>query len=166
VITLLPKKTKDKLFLKNWRPISLLNTDYKILAKLLANRMKEVLPSIIDNDQTGYLKNRYIRQNIRLLEDISFFTEQTDKTGIILSIDFEKAFDSLNWNFLICTLKAANFGDNFINLIKMMYKNIESCVLNNGSTGRYFKLERGVRQGCPLSAYLFITAIETLACKI
>ncbi len=166
VITLLPKKNKDRLFLKYWRPISLLNTDYKIIAKLLANRMKEVLSSIISEDQSGYLKGRYIGQNIRLLQDISFFTELKQLPCTLLAIDFKKAFDSLNWNFLLKTLKHVNFGPNIISYVKLMYNNIESAVLNNGSTGNYFKLERGMRQGCPLSAYLFILAIEVLANKI
>ncbi len=82
----------------------------------------------------------------------------------MLSIDFEKAFDSLNWNFLFKTLEHANFGNTFI--VKTMYNNIESTVLNNGNTGSYFNLQRGVRQGCRVSAYLFITALETLANKI
>jgi exonuclease III len=166
IITLIPKKNKNRLLLKNWRPISLLNTDYKILAKFLAIRLQEVLPTIINNDQTGYLKGRYIGQNIRILQDVSFFTKNEKLPGILLSIDFEKAFDSLNWNFLYKTLFHLNFGHNFVNYVKTMYNNIESSVLNNGTTGTYFKPQRGVRQGCPLSAYLFITALETLACKI
>jgi exonuclease III len=166
IITLIPKKNKDRLFLKNWRPISLLNTDYKIIAKCLASRLKKVLPDIIDHDQTGYLKGRYIGQNIRLLEDLSFFADNKKLPGIILCIDFEKAFDSINWNFMQGCLNKFGFGTNFINYVKTMYTNIESCVLNNGSSGKYFKLERGVRQGCPLSAYLFILTIETLAINI
>ena len=154
------------MYLKNWRPLSLLNTDYKILTKLLANRLKYVLPSIINEDQSGYLEGCFIGQNIRLLEDISFFTKAENKPGIILSIDFEKAFDSVNWNFLINTLKFLNFGQNIISYIKTVYNNIESTVINNGNTSKYFKLERGVRQGCPLSAYLFILIIEILANKI
>ncbi len=75
-ITLLPKKNKNRLQLKNWRPISLLNPDYKIIAKLLATRLNEVLLSIINEDQSGYMKGRYIEQIIRILEDISFFTKQ------------------------------------------------------------------------------------------
>ncbi len=86
---MLPKKDKSCHLLKNWRPISLLNTDYKIIAKLLANRLKTVLPRLINNDQTGYLKNRYIGENIRLLQDISFFTEQTNTNAFFLTIDFE-----------------------------------------------------------------------------
>ncbi len=77
-----------------------------------------------------------------------------------MSVDFEKAFDSLNWIFLFKVLKHVNFGDKIIDHIKMLYNNIESTVINNGDTGKYSKLERGVRQGCPLSAYLFILAIE------
>ena len=166
IITLLPKKHKNRLLLKNWRPISLLNTDYKIIAKMLAIRLQEVLPSIINDDQSGYLKGRYIGQNIRILEDVSFFTQSNNLPGILLSIDFEKAFDSINWNFLFNTLQHVNFGNIFINYIKTMYNDIQSTILNNGSTGSYFKLQRGVRQGCPLSAFLFILCLETLANKI
>ena len=166
LINLIPKKKKNRLILKNWRPISLLNTDYKLLAKILASRLQEVLPYIINQDQTGYLKNRFIGQNIRLLEDITFFTKNEKLPGIIFSIDFEKAFDSVNWDFLFKTLKMFNFGGKFISFIKTMYYNIESAVLNNGNSNKLFKLERGVRQGCPLSAYLFITIVEILAIHI
>ncbi len=79
-----------------------------------------------------------------------------------MSIDFEKAFDSLNWNFLFKALKHVNCGDKIIGYIKMVYNDIESTVINNANTGKYFKLERG----CPLLAYLFILAIDILANKI
>ncbi len=139
------KNAKSRHFLKNWRPISLLNTDYKIIAKLIENRLKIVLPVLINNDQTGYLKNRYIGENIRLLQAISFLTEHTKTSAILLSIDFEKAFDSLNWNFSFKVLKHVNFGDKIIGYIQMMYNNIDFIVLNNGNTGGFFNLERGVR---------------------
>ncbi len=74
--------------------------------------------------------------------------------------------DSLNWNFLFKTLELVNFGNTFIGYVKTMYNNIHSTILNNGKTSKYFKLHRGIRQGCPLSAYLFITALKTLASKI
>ena len=166
IITLLPKKSKNRIFLKNWRPISLLNTDYKLISKILASRLQQVLPDIINVDQSGYLKNRYIGENIRLLQDVCFFTEKNNLPGLIFCIDFEKAFDTLNWNFLFKSLETFNFGNKFIEYIKTLYNNIESTIINNGKTCEFFKLERGVRQGCPLSAYLFIIAIEILAIHI
>ncbi len=105
----------------------------------------------------------YIGQNIRMLEDVSFFTNEKQLTGILLSIDSEKAFDSLNWNFLYETLAHLNFGDNFIDYVKVIYNNIESTILNNGNTGIYFKLQRGVRQE---STFLVITTLEILASKL
>ena len=111
---MIPKKSKNRLLLKNWRPISLLNSDYKIIAKILAKRMQTVLPSIIHYDQSGYLKGRYIGQNIRILEDISFFAKKNKLPGILLSIDFEKAFDSLNWTFMLKSLKTFGFGETLI----------------------------------------------------
>ncbi len=160
IITLLPPKNKNRHDLKNLRPILLLNTDYKIIAKLIANRLKLILPCIINGDQTEYLKIRYIGENIRLLQDVTFFSEQTRTNIILLNIDFEKAFDSLNCNFLFAALKHVNFGNKIIQYIKMLYNNIESTIINNGNTCDYFKLERGFRQGCPLSAYLFILKIR------
>ncbi len=118
----------------------LLNTDCKIIAKLITNSQKLFLPPIINGNQTGYLKNRYIGENIRLLQDVTFFSEQTRNNIILLSIDFEKAFDSLNWNFLFAALNHVNFGDKIIQYIKMLYNNIESTVINNGNTGDYFKV--------------------------
>ncbi len=166
IITLLPKKEKNRLFLKNWRPISLLNTDYKILAKILANKLKKVLPLIIDEDQTGYIMGRYIGQNIRIIEDVIYYTEKNNLPGIILSIDFEKAFDTVDWKYIKLALNKFNFGQNFIKWIDVIYNDIESCVMNNGHSSNYFSLYRGVRQGCPLSPYLFLIAVETLAINI
>ncbi len=97
-------------------------------------RLQLVLSYIINDDQSGYLNGRYIGQNIRILEDISLFTKENQLPGILLSIDFEKAFDSLNWNFLYQTLAHLNFGDNLIGYVKTIYNNIESTILNNGNT--------------------------------
>ena len=95
IIRLIPKKDKNLSYLKNWRPISLLNTDYKIATKALAMRLKKVLPNIINNAQTGYLPGRFIGENIRLISDILHYTADQNLEGIALFIDFEKAFDSL-----------------------------------------------------------------------
>ena len=166
ILTLIPKKDKDRLFLKNWRPITLLNTDYKIIATVLANRLKKVLPYVIDEDQTGYIKGRFIGQNIRIIEDVLYFTKNQKLPGIILTIDFEKAFDSINWKFIQKSLHLFNFGPQFCKWVSIMYTNITSTVINNGNICQWFYPSRGIRQGCPLSAYLYIIAAELLACKI
>jgi exonuclease III len=166
VINLIPKQDKDIRRLKNWRPISLLNTDYKILTKALATRLKMVLPSVIHPDQVAYLKGRYIGQNIRTIIDVMDYTKQNNLEGIIAFLDFEKAFDSINWQVIDEALEAFNIGVNFRKWVKVVYKNISSCVTNCGYSSEYFEISRGVRQGCPLSAYLFIVVAEVLAIKI
>ena len=104
VITLLPKEDSDELLLSNWRPITLLNVDYKIASKTIAKRIERVLPYLIHPDQTGFMKGRYIGQNIRLINDILRQTELQKIPGILLLLDFQKAFDTLEWSFIQKTL--------------------------------------------------------------
>ena len=155
VITLIDKG-KDRRLLKNWRPISLLNVDYKIGTKVIAERIKKVLPSIIHENQVGYIKGRQIADNIRAMDDIYFYTKLKNIPGMVINIDFEKAFDSVDWEFLELTMQKFNFGESVIKWVKTFYNDISSCVVNNGTTSQYFKLSRGVRQGDPLSPYLFL----------
>ena len=97
IITLIPKKDKHLEFLKNWRPITLLNTDYKIATKAIAMRLEKVLPKIIHPCQAGYIKGRYIGECIRIISDIMVFTKQKHVPGAAVFLDFEKAFDSIEW---------------------------------------------------------------------
>ena len=166
MLSLLPKKDMDRLFLKTWRPISLLNVDYKMLAKILANRIIKSLPYLVDDDQTGYIKDRFIGCNIRLVEDLIHYTSLTKTPGVLLSMDFEKAFDSIRWDYILSSLKAFNFGPNFIGYIKKLYNDISTAIINNGYISTWFQPERGVQQGCPISPYRFILAVETLSSKI
>ena len=163
IITLIPKPNKDATSLENLRPISLLNVDYKILTKTIAKRLEKVLPKIINPDQTGYVKGRYIGENVRLISDIMSYTNEKNMPGVALFIDFRKAFDTIEWDFLSDTLSKFNFGPDVKNWVKIFYNNVTSCVLNNGHASEFFTLERGVRQGCPLSGLLFVIGIEVLA---
>ena len=162
IIKVIPKKKKDRSYLENWRPLTLLNVDYKIATKTIAHRIAKILPKLINEDQTGYVKGRYIGQNIRLIQDIMKVTESEKIHGIALFIDFKKAFDSLDRNFLFKTLEVFNFGPQFQRWIKTFYNNCSSCVVNNGYASEFFEIQRGVRQGCPLSGALFVLCAEIL----
>ena len=166
IITLLPKGDKDRTFLSNWRPISLLNVDYKIATKSIANRLKKVISNIISNAQTGFVKGRYIGENIRLMCEIIEYVNENDLPALLFFSDFEKAFDSLNHDFMFDTLRHFNFGESLIDWIKLFYKDATSCVTNNGYLSSFFEIQRGVRQGCPLSPTLFIMCIELLSYEV
>ena len=162
IIKLIPKKDSDLHFIKSWCPITLLNCAYKIATKAISNRIKTVIPKLINHDQTGFLKGRFIGENIRLIDSIINYTSQQNIPGLLLFIDLEKAFDSLKWSFVNRSLKYFGFGPSLINWVRTFYNNIESSILNNGWSSNFFKLQRGVRQGCPLLSYLFIPSVEIL----
>jgi len=109
VITLFEKSRKDRVLLENWRPISLVNVDTKIMSKV-----KKVLPRIIHYNQTGYVKDRFIGEAMRSIFDIMDFTAKENIPGLLLFIDFQKAFDSVEWEFLIESLEKFNFGRDFL----------------------------------------------------
>ena len=163
IIKVIPKKRKNRLYLEHWRPLMLLNVDYKIATKSIAHRIAKVLPKLINDDQTGYVKGRYIGQNIRLINDIIKITELENIPSMAIFVDFKKAFDTVNWNFLFKTLEALNFGPQLLQWIRTFYTDCSSCVVNNGYASVFFKLQRGVRQGCPLSGSLFVLCAEILA---
>ena len=166
VITLIEKKGKDRSLLENWRPISLVDAEAKIMSKVIASRIKNVSPNIIHHNQTGYVKDRFIGETIRSIFDIMDFSVSENIPSLLLFSDFQKALDSVEWNFLFESLKMFNFGENFLRWVKTLYNNIQSCVMNNGTFSNFFTLERGVRQGDPLSPYLFTIVVETLAIAI
>ena len=162
IIRLIEKANKDKRFISNWRPISLLNVDQDLISKILAARLKKVLPFLIDPGQTIYVNDRLLGESGRLIADIIETCNLEEIEVYLVAIDCEKAFDSLKHIFLITALEHYGFGNDFIDRIKILLKNQESCVINGGHTTKYFRLERGARQGDPISAYIFILAIKIL----
>ena len=166
VISLIPKKDKDLRHIKSWRPVTLLPTDYKILAKTLALRLQSVISKLISQDQVGYIKGRYLGNNVRMIEDMITYTSKQNLPGLLILIDFQKAFDTVEWDFLFDTLKSYNFGPNITSWINLLYTDISSCTINNGYLSKNFKLSRGIRQGCPISALLFILVAEILSLKL
>ena len=129
-ITLIPKEDVNLTDLKNWHPISLLNIDYKIISKALAKRVEHCLPKLIHSDQTGFVHGRYIGQNIHLLSDIMDYMDAMKFPGILLFVDFEKAFDTLEWPFILKALEALHFGQIFIKWFSVLYNNVQSSVIN------------------------------------
>lgn len=120
ILSLLFKKG-DPLLLNNYRPISLLNVDLKLLSNALAHRLKYVLPKIINENQTGYIKNRFIGFNLRQIQDIIDYSEAYEVEGAIVFVDFSKAFDSLEWKFMFAVLKHFGFNEFFIKWVKTLY---------------------------------------------
>ena len=165
ILTLIPKKGSQML-LKNKRPICLLDIVYKLIAKVLSNRLSKVICSIINRDQTGFLKNRYIGENIRQIADVIDYCKMDNINGILLAIDYSSAFDCLEHDFLMQALKTFNFGENFQSWIRLLYKDAFLSIKNNGYTSQWFPCTRGSFQGSPISGQLFILAAELFAIKI
>ena len=145
VITLLPKKGKPTDTLNNLRPVSLLNTDYKIASKAQAKRLEKVLPEVIRENQTGYVKKRYIGENVRLIKDVMDFTKSKKLSGIAVFVDFKKVFDSIEWDYLVKVLNVFSFKEDFRRWVRILYTDISSCVINDGFTSPFFTLNREVR---------------------
>ena len=138
VISIIPKGDKPRELLKNWRPISLLNVSYKILSGTIANRIKTVLNGIIHEDQRGFLQGRFIGDNTRLLYDIMHYTEEHKTPGLLLLVDFEKAFDSISWRFITKCLDFFNFGSFMCDMVKLLYKDAQLCVIQHGVFSEFF----------------------------
>ena len=140
MITLIEKKEKDKGYIKNWRPISLMSVDAKLASKVLAGRIKKVLPNIIKHDQTAHVTGRYIAEFICLISNILEYTEESNIDRILFSADFEKAFYSVEHSFILATLdQIFGFGPQFIHWVRVILNKAESCIMNNGhSTGYFF----------------------------
>ena len=165
-VTRLVHKSDDKRNLKNWRPISLLNLDYKIGSKALSLRLSKVLEGIIDSDQSCSVPNRSIFSNLALLRDTLSYIEWSGEKGILVSLDQEKAFDRVNRSFLMKLLNRFGFGPSFRNWIFTLYHGAYMRILVNDFLTEPVYLHRGVRQGDALSPMLYLLCVEVLAVVI
>ena len=168
IITMIPKAGQSPDHVKAWRPITLLNTDFKIISSAIAARLQRVISKVTDSCQTAYVKGRYIGENTRLVYDVIHKLSEEGKIGAIISADFESAFDSLSWEFVSRVLKYYNFGSYFRKMLTNTYMNDEnfSRILLNGFLGEKIYLRCGIRQGDPVSGYLFNLAVNVLANQI
>ena len=146
--------------------MSLLNTDYKIFAKLLAGRLKQCIGQIVDKDQSYCVPNRSIYDNINLIRDVIFYANVEDIPLAILNLDQKKAFDNVDHDYLFKIMKSMGFGDLFISYIKSLYEGAESLIKVCGSLTTPFSFNKGIRQGCPLSGLLYTIAIEPLLIQL
>ena len=160
----MPSKTKQItiLFEKLATNLSLLNVIYKLASSVIASRLKKVLHKLIHEGQKGLIAGRFIGENIRLIYDVLFETKQLQIPGLILSIDFKQAFHSVSWKFIHKTLDYFNFGPSFKRWITLFQNGSESCSLQNGHMTEYFILQRGCRQGDPISPYIFILCVNQI----
>ena len=165
-ITLICKDENSPHLCKNYRPISLLNLDYKIITKILSYKLRPYLPFLVHPDQTCSVKGRNIQDNCSYLRDIVDEINYENDTGMVLSLDQEKAFDRVSHTYLLNLLKEYGFSQRFQNWIRILYSDIYSAVLVNGSVSDKFKITRSVRQGCPLSPLLYVLALEPVLIKI
>ena len=165
-ISLLEKMAKDPVWIANWCPFSLMNVDYKIFAKIIATRIQKAMSPLIHPDQSGFMQGRYIGENLlEMLSTIEYCNEHRIE-GLIVSFDFEKAFDRVEWDVLDQILQKFNFGPNIRSWIKILQTDMESAAMNNGLIMDWFEPQHRLRQGCNLSPVCFTLLIEVLGEKI
>ena len=162
IITLIPKGSKDRRHIKNWRPITLLNTVYKIASSCIANKIKKVLPDIISEEQTGFVKGRYIGENIRILYDILYSSAKNHIPGLLVLVDFEKAFDTISRDFIVECLDTLGFDHSLIRWIQVLNNKSSAKIIQNGYLTDSIDISRGCRQGDPVSSFLFVIGAQFL----
>ncbi|KAF5376898.1 hypothetical protein D9615_007205 [Tricholomella constricta] len=156
-------KKNDRTDISNYRPITVLNSDYKIFTRALTSKLSKAVPDLIHRDQAGFMKGRKIEDQTELIKMIISRCEAQEENGAIVCLDQEKAYDKINHAFLWESMEKFDFPNEFTSTVKHLYQNAETVVILNGEISEPYKVIRGVRQGDPLSCLLFNLAIESLA---
>uniref|UniRef100_A0A8C5QFE3 Reverse transcriptase domain-containing protein n=1 Tax=Leptobrachium leishanense TaxID=445787 RepID=A0A8C5QFE3_9ANUR len=165
-ISLIPKPEKDHTCCENFQPISLLNNDMKLLARILANRLKRFLPQLVDSDQVGFIPGREARDATTRILNALALSKQSRSPLLLLSADAEKAFDRVRWPFLFQAMQHFGIGEKYLSWVQALYSAPSARVRVNGALTQPFSILNGTRQGCPLSPLLFALSLEPLLSAI
>ncbi|KAJ0877929.1 putative RNA-directed DNA polymerase [Helianthus annuus] len=152
--------------LNEYRTITLIGVISKVISKVLANRLKKVMGNIIHETQSAFLSGRFILDGPLIINEVYAWAKKTGKEIFFFKIDFEKAYDNVNWGFLISVMKQMNFPNRWCNWIEGVLGSARSSVLVNGSPTFEFSCEKGIRQGDPISPFLFLIVMEGLSSLI
>lgn len=154
VISVIPKPGKDRTECGSYRPISVLNIDYRLFASIMTKCLENIIPELTALDQTGFVKNRQTQDKVRRALHHVDNMRHSDEESVVISLGAEKAFDSVRWDYLYLVLKQFGFNSQVVGCLKSLYCSSTPQIKINGNLSKPVLLERGCRQGCPLSPAL------------
>ncbi|WMV36298.1 hypothetical protein MTR67_029683 [Solanum verrucosum] len=160
-MALIPKKKGAK-ELKDFRPISLVGSFYKLVSKVLTERLKIMVDTLVDSQQMAFIGGRQIMDAVLIANEAVDSKISQKKPGILCKLDIEKAFDHVNWEYILQVLRQMGFGAKWVNWVKFCISTVKFSILVNGGPEGFFNAQRGIRQGDPMSLFLFILAMEGL----